>query len=255
MLGVFDQNSVQYPPGDGTSISKNIACWADVTIDPPPSYQPFFAQPYVIKSTPISTPTNALISFFEGISHIEEHSSTEAYKRVLSDSGASQPVKDDHDKRIVNETLHGTYTYVGSVSGKKGLIDNEADAGGLEDFPTTRRPASWDADNDGIADWWDGSTGGEGYTPIEGYLNFLAEPHAFVAPKGNVKIDLAGLAVGFVKPTFTVSGAKKGTVKVSGTTATYSTKKKAGIDYLDIKIKDSEGSTWTRKFGIVIYDD
>lgn len=174
---------------------------------------------------------------------------------MLSDSGASQPVKDDHDKRIVNETLHGTYTYVGSVSGKKGLIDNEADAGGLEDFPTTTRPASWDADDDGIADWWDGSTGGEGYTVIEGYLNFMAEPHAFVAPGGSVDVDLAALAKGFVEPVFTVSGAEKGTVKVSGSAATYSTSEKEGIDYFDIGIEDSEGSTWSRKFGIAIYDD
>lgn len=45
MYDVFDQDSVQYPPGNGTSISKNIACWADVTIDPAPTYQPFFEDP------------------------------------------------------------------------------------------------------------------------------------------------------------------------------------------------------------------
>jgi hypothetical protein len=35
-------------------------------------------------------------SFFEA--YVDTQTSTEAYKRVLSDSGASQPVQDDHDK-------------------------------------------------------------------------------------------------------------------------------------------------------------
>lgn len=180
-------------------------------------------------------------------------SASEAYKRVLSDSGASQPVFDDHDKRIANETLMGTYTYVGSVSGKKGLIDNEADAGGLEDFPAATRPATWDADDNGIADWWDGSTGGEGYTPIEGYLNFMAEPHVFVEPDGNVVLDLGTLARGFVDPVFTVSGESKGTVQVDGVKATYVAGSDEGIDHLTVDIEDSEGSTWSRPFGVAIF--
>lgn len=172
---------------------------------------------------------------------------------MLSDSGASQPVLDDHDKRIIRETSGGTTTYAGSKSGKKGLIDSPADAGGLESFPTTTRPSTWDADNDGIADWWDGSTGGAGYTELEGYLNFMADPHSYVSPSKSVSIDLAALATGFKSPTFTTSGPTKGTVSVSGTKATYTAGSSAGIDYISIVIKDSEGSTWTRKYGIAIY--
>jgi len=172
---------------------------------------------------------------------------------VLSDSGASQPVFDDHDKRIIRETLAGTYTYVGSQSGKRGLIDHPNDAGGLESFPTTVRPNTWDSNNDGIADWWDGSTGGAGYTPIEGYLNFMADPHAFVPPSSAVSIDLASLASGFQNPNFQVSGATKGTVTVSGSTARYQAGGAKGVDYFDITIRDSQGSTWTRKFGIAIF--
>ncbi|KAK6207946.1 pectate lyase [Colletotrichum tabaci] len=236
MPGVFDQDSVQYPAGDGTaSKSAKIACWADVSFDPAPTYQKFFPEP-----------------FFEP--HVETQSSTEAYKRVLSDSGASQPVRDAHDARIVNETLTGTAAYVGSVSGKKGLIDDPKDAGGLEDFPAAKRGAAWDADGDGIADWWDGSTGGEGYTPIEGYLNFLAEPHAFVSPSGSVEVDLAALALGFKEPSFTVTGAEKGEVTVSGGKATYAAGAEAGIDYFDVGVEDSEGSTWTRRFGVAIFE-
>ncbi|KAF9693272.1 hypothetical protein EKO04_008904 [Ascochyta lentis] len=232
MPGVFDEDSEQYV-GDGTGKKTNVACWADVTIKNV-TYQKFHDKP-----------------FFE--SFVETQRASEAYKRVLSDSGVSQPVQDDHDKRIINETLTGTTTYTGSVGGKKGIIDNPKDVGGLEDFPTVKRSASWDADGDGIADWWDGSTGGEGYDVIEGYLNFMADPHAFVAPSSSVKIDLAALAVGFTKPTFTVEGATLGTVEVSGSTATY-TSKGAGIERLTISIEDSEGSKWSRSFGVAVFE-
>ncbi|OLN95660.1 putative pectate lyase C 1 [Colletotrichum chlorophyti] len=236
MPGYFDQDSVQYPGGDGTANkTTKIACWADVSFSPAPTYQKFFPEP-----------------FFE--SHVETQPSTEAYKRVVSDSGVSQPVRDNHDARILNETLTGTATYVGSVSGKKGLIDDPKDAGGLEDFPTVKRAASWDADGDGIADWWDGSTGGDGYTPIEGCLNFLADPHAFVSPSKSVEIDLVSLFLGFKEPTFTVAGAEKGVVAVSGTKATFKAGATAGIDQFEIKVKDSEGSEWSRKFGVAIFE-
>lgn len=189
-------------------------------------------------------------SFFE--SFVDTQPATEAYKRIVSDAGASQPVLDDHDHRIVNETITGTYTYTGSRSGKKGLIDNPDDVGGLEDFPTVTRDASWDADGNGIADWWDGSTGGEGYTPIEGYLNFMADPHAFVAPGASVTIDLVALVAGFAEPTFEASGASLGTVTVDGTEATYEAGE-AGIDHFDITVTDGE-SSWTRSFGVAIFE-
>ncbi|KAI9170625.1 putative pectate lyase C [Paramyrothecium foliicola] len=232
MPGVFTQDSVQYVE-DGTGQTKNIACYADVTINPPPQYQKFVDEP-----------------FFE--SYVDTQSSTEAYKRVLSDSGASQPVFDDHDKRIINETLTKTYTYVGSKTGKKGLIDDPADVGGLEDFPTATRDAEWDADNDGIADWWDGSTGGDGWTPIEGYLNWMADPHVFVAPSESVTFNVAQLAAGFKSPTFTVTGETKGSVTVSGSEITYKAASAAGIERLTLEIADEEGSEWSRPFGVAI---
>ena len=47
MPNVFDQDSVQYPSGDGTGQTSKIACFADVSIDPAPEYQKFFDEPYV----------------------------------------------------------------------------------------------------------------------------------------------------------------------------------------------------------------
>ena len=232
MLGRFTQDSTQFV-GDGTGQTSDIACYARVTITPP-AYQKFHSK-----------------EFYP--SFVETQSSTEAFKRVLSDSGVQQPAFDDHDKRIVRETLGGTTTYTGSVGGLKGIIDHPDDVGGLESFPTATRPASWDANGDGIADWWDGSTGGAGYTPLEGYINFMAEPHVYVSPSKSVSIDLAALASGFASATFTVSGATKGSVNMSGTTATYQAGSSAGIDYVTVGIRDSQGSTWSRKVGVAIY--
>ncbi|KAH7084514.1 family 1 polysaccharide lyase [Paraphoma chrysanthemicola] len=231
MPGIFDESSTQYS-GDGTGQTKNIACYADVTIDKV-DYRKFFDKP-----------------FFE--SFVDTQSATDAYKIVLSDSGVSQPVKDDHDRRIVQETLNGTATYIGSKGKKPGIIDNPSDVGGLEDFPSVTRSPAWDSDGDGIADWWDGSTGGDGFTPLEGYLNFMADPHVFVSPSSSVEIDLATLAVGFNEPSFKVEGAKLGLVDVIGLKAKY-TAKDTGIEHLIVLVQDGEGSTWSRDFGVAIF--
>lgn len=152
--------------------------------------------------------------------------------------------------------MDGTTTYEGSVSGKPGLIDNEADAGGLEEFPTVSRSSSWDADDNGIADWWDGSTGGDGYTVLEGYLNFMADPHVYVSPGGNVEVDLSKLAAGFVEPGFTVGETVNGLgeVNVESGTVTYTSTGDAGIDYFTVSVEDSEGSTWERRVGVAIFE-
>ncbi|KAE9965398.1 hypothetical protein BLS_007673 [Venturia inaequalis] len=239
MPGFFDEKSVQYvEDGTGggkksTAGPKNIACSADITIAKV-AYQKFFPKP-----------------FFD--SFVTTQSASEAYKIVLSDSGVAQPVQDSHDKRIVSETLQGNATYTGSVGHKRGIIDKTADVGGLEDFPKTTRPKTWDANGDGIADWWDGSTGGDGYTPLEGYLNFMAEPHVLVSPASEAVIDLAGLAMGFVKPSFKVDGAKIGTVVVEGVKARYSAKS-IGIEHLTVSIEDGDGSKWSRPFGVAIFE-
>ncbi|KAH8834275.1 pectate lyase [Flagelloscypha sp. PMI_526] len=234
MSGKFNSTVTQWVESPGSS-NPSVPCYPSISISPAPTYQKSYTSP-----------------FFDGL--VETQSPTEAYKRVLSDSGASSPVQDDHDKRIVSETFKGTYTYKGSASGKPGLIDNEADCGGLESFPTTTRASTWDANNDGIADWWDGTTGGvTDWTAMDGYLAFMSDPHAFAKPSATVTIALAQLAAGFVSPTFTVSGTTKGTVSVSGSTATYVAGSTAGIDKITLAIKDTEGSTWTRYIGVAIW--
>jgi hypothetical protein len=102
--------------------------------------------------------------------------------------GANEPVFDDHDVRVVKETLNGTYTYKGSLTGIPGLPDSEVDVGGYENYPNESRAATWDSDADGLPDWWETAfslnpksakgdysdanidTDGNGYTQLEEYL-------------------------------------------------------------------------------------
>ena len=94
---------------------------------------------------------------------------------------------DDHDTRIINETRSGTFTYRGSVTGRPGLPDNQADVGGWEDYPTIHRPAGFDSDRDGMPNSWEtdndlnpndpddrNGIGEGGYTNLEIYLNSMA---------------------------------------------------------------------------------
>ncbi|WNH09441.1 pectate lyase family protein [Thalassobellus suaedae] len=68
--------------------------------------------------------------FFE--SYVNTQSARAAYKNVLSDVGANQPIIDAHDKRIIEETIAGTYSFKGSKSGLAGMIDTVEDAGGYQ---------------------------------------------------------------------------------------------------------------------------
>jgi hypothetical protein len=125
--------------------------------------------------------------FFD--SYVTTQTAGEAYLDVLNDVGCNVPMLDDHDRRIIEETRNGTVTYKGSKTGLPGLPDNEADVGGLEDYPVITRPSDWDTDHDGMPDHWetahglnpsDASDGGNtnlsevGYSNLEMYLNELA---------------------------------------------------------------------------------
>lgn len=125
--------------------------------------------------------------FFE--SHVTTQTAGEAYEDVLEDVGCNRPMLDEHDERIIEEVKKGTYTYEGSRTGYPGLIDNERDCGGLEEYPEERRPDDWDSDHDGMPDEWEEEHGlnpdnaddrnddelsVDGYTNLEMYLNELA---------------------------------------------------------------------------------
>lgn len=134
----------------------------------------------------------------------------EALRNVLSDVGCNMPSPTAHEERIVQETLNKTYTYKGSKTGKKGLIDREADAGGYEEIGSETREADYDSDADGMPNWWEKLHGldpqvadnnsdanGDGYTALEEYLNWMAEPHYFIQPGASLSIPLSPLFAGY----------------------------------------------------------
>jgi hypothetical protein len=172
------------------------------------------------------------------------HTVTNAYKRVLSDVGCSQPQIDDHDVRVIRETIDGTYTYTGTgpYGGSPGLPNSQDDVGGWEDYGSATRPANWDTDHDGLPDWWEvikglnpnsppgdfsdsnGDPDGDEYTNLEDYLNWLAQPHYDATNGTALDVDLNWLTRGFTNnsPVYTVSGATNGTVTlVAGKTARF----------------------------------
>ena len=148
--------------------------------------------------------------FFPSYATIEK--AEDAFQSVLSDVGCNQPALDNHDERMVNETLMGTTTTKGSKSNKQGLIDHEDDAegyAGLNIFYSVR-PEEWDTDQDGIPDWFEKVVGtnvntatnnddrdGDGYTDLEEYLNWLAAPHFLINTDTETTIDLRPYFAGF----------------------------------------------------------
>ncbi|MBN2576712.1 MAG: T9SS C-terminal target domain-containing protein [Deltaproteobacteria bacterium] len=189
----------------------------------------------------------------------------EAFKDVLSDVGCTQPVLDDHDARVVKETLDGTTTYKGSVSGKPGLPDKESDVGGYESYPSETREASWDSDGDGLPDFWEKQVGsnpssqagdfsdgnadpdGDGYTRLDDYLQWMAKPHFFTNPGAEVAIDLAQTFVGYTSsPSYSSSEVVNGTVSISGKTATFKATA-CGLAAWKLAVKDGAGNGVTKE--------
>ncbi len=210
--------------------------------------------------------------FFQSKATIQ--TARDAYKKTLSNVGCTQPVFDDHDKRIINETLNGTYTYTGSLSGVKGLPDSQTDVGGWEDYPNETRSTDFDSDHDGLPDWWEALKGTnpnsssgdfsdsnadpdhDGYTNLEEYLQWMMLPH-YDAVAGNVlDIDLAQYAAGYTSnPSFAVSGFENCSVSVlSGDTIARVVPTQKGLAKFNFTVTDDQGSSMTRTINLYVDD-
>ena len=219
----------------------------------PPTYETFVAAP-----------------FFP--SFVETQSARDAYKRVLSNVGANSPL-DDHDRRVIGETLAGTYTYTGTgpFGGSPGLPNSQDDVGGWENYPEVHRDAGFDSDGDGLPNWWELAHGlnpqssagdfsdanadldGDGYTNLDDYLQWLAVPHFIIG--GEVQVDLAPLARGYTNaPQFTVTSTT-GTVQLGadGHTATFFPAT-VGLASFAYTVTDADGSAMTGTVNFRVLD-
>ena len=211
--------------------------------------------------------------FWPSYANIE--SAADAYKSVLSDVGANQPFSDLTDQRILHETQQRTYTYVGSKSGIHGEIDNEEDAGGFEAYPETAWPANLDTDYDGLPNWWEELRGtnpksrtlnyadtnrdseGDGYTELERYLDFMAQPHLWLKPGQETVIDLQQLFRGYtLSPQFTVQGADSLVVAtLSGSQLQLSAGSSPALVSIIITVADADGAVGKRQICIAVTDN
>jgi pectate lyase len=110
------------------------------------------------------------------VAPVRTQSPKEAYEAVLENAGATVPVRDAVDARIIADVRQRT--------GK--IIDSQEEVGGWPDYRTAAPPP--DADNDGVPDAWETAHGmnprdaadaravdaASGYTKLELYLNELA---------------------------------------------------------------------------------
>lgn len=202
-------------------------------------------------------------------SYVTTQSAKNAYKIVLSDVGCIQPEFDDHDQRIITETLNGTYTYRGSVTNKPGFPDNESDVGGYESYPEITRDANWDTDQDGLPNWWETIIGTntnsgtddfsdanadadlDGYTNLDKYLQWMSLPH-YDSPAGNkISINIQKLSRGFTSGvSYSLSNIVNGNTTLNSDVVEF-TPTAAGLCSFDFSVTDNEGGTMTRKVNIV----
>jgi hypothetical protein len=206
-------------------------------------------------------------------SYVETQSARDSYKRVLSDVGANAPI-DDHDIRVINETLTGTYTYTGTgpFGGYPGLPNSQDDVGGWENYPEIYRDIDFDSDNDGLPNWWESlkntnplsptsdfsdanaDSDADGYTHLEEYLHWLTIQRAETAQGASVDIDLSALTRGYTaSPVHAISTVTNGgaALLADGKTARFTPHASfAGITELTFTVTDSEGGSMTRTVGI-----
>lgn len=205
--------------------------------------------------------------FFQ--SYVTTQTADQAYKIVLSDVGCVQPEFDEHDQRIITETLNGTYTYTGSVTGKPGFPDNESDVGGYENYPVVNRDANWDTDQDGLPNWWEMIKGTnlnsaigdftdanndenlDGFTNLDEYLQWMSLPH-YESPNGHkLSINIKKLSQGFTNGvSYSISNVVNGNASLVSHIVKY-TPTANGLGSFDFTVTDNTGATMTRKVNIV----
>jgi pectate lyase len=109
---------------------------------------------------------------------ITQQDAKAAYMMVLAGAGATLPVRDAVDKRVIEMVRTGNVT-----SPRKGIIKNPNEVGGWPQYNSADVPV--DSDHDGMPDWWEKKHGlnhgdasdvsldrdGDGYTNVEEYLN------------------------------------------------------------------------------------
>jgi len=195
------------------------------------------------------------------ISDASAYSPLTALKLAISDAGPSFR-RDSVDEQMISELiswgeLGGTITseLITPMNGP-GIIRNGTP------YP--------DADNDGMPDFWENGTGsnpgvadnnntspsGSGYTRLEDYLNWLAEPHGIALQNTNVVVDLRQFTRGWVvvnhSPFWSVGNPSNGAVALTnGYMAVFTPAPGLnGAASFEFTVNDTDGSSVTRTMNL-----
>ncbi|MEY4386404.1 MAG: hypothetical protein RLY20_1687 [Verrucomicrobiota bacterium] len=125
-----------------------------------------------------------------------------------------------------------------------------------------------DTDQDGMPDFWEVGTGanpaaadnndpspsGSGYTRLEDYLNWLAEPHGIALTNTVVCVELRQFTRGFTNynPVYSLAGPTNGTIAlVNGHVAQFTPAAGfSGAAGFQFAVTDADGSTFTRPMNL-----
>jgi autotransporter-associated beta strand protein len=182
-----------------------------------------------------------------------------ALKLAISDAGDSWQ-RDSVDERLFTElTSWGTLGEI--ISSEYQLpMNGPGFVSGGTPYP--------DTDQDGMPDFWESGTGsnpnaannndpspsGSGYTRLEDYLNWLADPHGIALTNTAVVVDLRQFTAGFLNssPVYSVTGTTNGTVSlINGCFAWFvPTANYIGTAGFQFTVVDSQGSTLTRPMNL-----
>lgn len=198
--------------------------------------------------------------FFDSRADIE--TARAAYKNVLCDVGCNLPATDNHDCRMISETITGTTSTQGSCSGKPGLIDSEEDSGcegfaGL-DIVTATREEGYDTDGDGMPDWWEKANrlnpmvadnndddDGDGYTNLENFLNWMAEPHFIIEENGKLPVNLKTYFAGYTnRPKYEIKPNNQVAIDNTDTSIPVFSAAKGFSGFTIVRIKATDGDGW-----------
>src|SRR3989339_824367 len=163
---IIDTNSRFYITGNvgpGRPVSTTGGEWDMVYMEDGGGSGAQYTGPLKANASVLSTPP---------VVRVAEHTAEEAYKAVLEKVGASAPMHDDVDRRVINDVKNGTGTRPDSVS------DSSYPSLAAGSYPT-------DSDDDGMPDTWEIERGlnpnykkdahsdrdGDGYKNIEEYIN------------------------------------------------------------------------------------
>ena len=225
-----------------------------------------------------------------GVPVTEDANALLAYKKVVSacgplrmDANPNRPLRDELNTILTNNLTtqrRHRITY-GSLGG------SGATNGGFGTLISS--PAPTDTDQDGMPDYWEKAVGYShtvannntlmptaggvvtgttyfppatpaGYTQLEEYLHYKSIPHRAVLKDNALDIDLSRYTAGFISsPAFTASNVTGGSVTLSGpgnSQAQYIPPANfTGRAMFDFTVTDTQGSTWTQTFAILVSGD